>query len=396
MPAGAVRDALEDFLSAGLCALLGSADAAAALFGAAPNTPNRGNDFSGFLGGDLCGRAPEEPSRSNLPPPAEFDEGFGWYVFASGNEFNSFTCQPGAAIPRRKVAKFSNSFQNVIPTTDKKRIEFPPCEYVFGKNLNLIRADGTIQEGSFDGPGGVNGRLGGFEIIRYTGEGYTPNVLPPPDGWDRVEGPVTVSPPGSTPFTIPIVAIYAPVTVALDGSIEIPITVDVGGIQINFTYDASRNEYRTGPTGDGRDYRPGDQPGDIVSDPLDPIPPPASDVPPPPGFDPDPDGDPSEEDVIIGCLVTVTQVQGGLTQVPQGNNPDLWLPDVGTIAFATRINGNTFAWSNPERVQGLRQYIECPWRSGAIAVEGTPRNGVAWTLTPAYSQKRSSRVGAGL
>lgn len=384
-----LTDAIEDFLKQGLCTILGSRDTIAALAGIPPNTPLRDLSYPGFIKKAVCDPSSGDPSQTNLPPSSEFDEGYGWYVFASGSEFNSFTCQAGAAIPRRKVAKFSNSYTSVAATGDKERVEYPPCKYVYGKFLALTRADGTVQDGSFDGPGGVSGRLDGYEIIRYTADGYTPQSSPPPPGWNVKTGDITVGGGGGGGgITIPIAAVYAPITVNIDGTIKIPINVDVGGVKVNFNYDASRDVYYTTPSGGGKDYRPGEQPTDWEPAPGTRPPAPPAGIPAPTiGDDLADDSDPSGRRVIVAVLVTVTSIPSSVSRLYQGDNPMVGLPDLGIVQFLCRVGTKDFGWTGDIRVKNERHLIPCPIETGAIRVAGTPRTGVNWTLTPLYSRK---------
>lgn len=87
-------------------------------------------------------------------------------------------------------------------------------------------------------------------------------------------------------------------------------------------------------------------------------------------------------------MVTVNNVNDySFTEVFQGENPNFYVPDLGTLQFFIKVGATTGAWSEPLRVQCRRQFIPCPWEGGASLVQGTPRLGVEWTLTPIYGAK---------
>jgi len=116
-------------------------------------------------------------------------------------------------------------------------------------------------------------------------------------------------------------------------------------------------------------------------------PPPDSAPPPPPPDVPDPPAPPKKTDpVIVGALVTAAGVEGSanISTLGQQENPDVWFPDLGLVSFLIRTEFGSFGWTEDIRVKNKRQFIPCPWSRGAVKVQGTPRLGVTWTVTPVY------------
>lgn len=152
------------------------------------------------------------------------------------------------------------------------------------------------------------------------------------------------------------------------------IDVDINGIEINL------NPPPGAPPGDGdggqAPTRP--DPGDTDADPANP-------APPPPPDDPaveEPEEEP--EEVIRAVLVTVTDIQSSSSLVTQEDTPDVYVPDLGLVSFRCRVSDGASGWTPDIRVKNVRCFIPCPYDGGAIDVQGTPRLGVTWTLTPVY------------
>lgn len=105
----------------------------------------------------------------------------------------------------------------------------------------------------------------------------------------------------------------------------------------------------------------------------------------PPATDPDP-VEPGQDRVIRAALVTVTSVADPIptTELLQGENPNLWVPDLGVISFLVRSGRSSGGWTEDIRIKNRRQFVPCPWEGGAIRVAGTPRLGVEWEITPVY------------
>lgn len=181
-----------------------------------------------------------------------------------------------------------------------------------------------------------------------------------------------------------------------DLNVKIPVTINVPvninpsfdvGFDIDAEFNLGDNTFKINPPrppGSDPTPPPGRPPDDDprAPRPTDPPPPPDPDVPNPP---PPPEEDPPER-VIRGVLVTVTDdsdasTVGGLAQ---DNNPDIAIPNYGYINFFSRLSSGAGGWSPDFPVKNARTLITCPWPGGAQVVEGTPRLGVQWVLTPIY------------
>lgn len=108
-----------------------------------------------------------------------------------------------------------------------------------------------------------------------------------------------------------------------------------------------------------------------------------SPVPEPDGDIPEPTIDPDERRVIVGAIVTATSVSDRVDFLPQGDNPDVGLPDLGLINFYISTANGT-AWTGDIKVKNVRSYIPCPVTTGAIDVAGTARNGVQLDVQPVW------------
>lgn len=171
----------------------------------------------------------------------------------------------------------------------------------------------------------------------------------------------------------------------IDSQINLPVTITNNddsdfSINANLNFNSGNLNFYVGnpayPPGSGRppkdSYKPG---GD-----LPPVPP--SVVAPIPVPFP-PDGEAQTEDIIAAVMVTVDEIPPDITQIFQGENPDIFAPNLGYLNFAVAV-GETSAWTADIPVKNLRQFVPCPWDAGAIDVKGTPRPGVNWTITPVY------------
>ena len=160
----------------------------------------------------------------------------------------------------------------------------------------------------------------------------------------------------------------------LPGSIVIPFTFDVGGVQIDGRIDIN---------GDITfEINPGRQPDDTVTD----TEPPAL----PPGQEPE---DEENERRIIGVHVFTTLSQNTpVTVITQDNSPNIFAPRGGSVRFLI-LGGGSSSWTEDIDIKGDRQYIPCPARQGAIAVKGNELPGGTVTTIPVYGSIPSYAVG---
>lgn len=170
---------------------------------------------------------------------------------------------------------------------------------------------------------------------------------------------ITYNIDGDTTITVPIAFTFSPVYVALDGSLNIPVTFDVGGVEFSGEVTVSPEfNFSFGPK--GVTTGPG-----IPDDPFGGIPIPEE----------------NDESTIIGVLV-FSQIAGenNATVLPSQNGPDFYVPRIGSVQFAIKT-GNSIAWTSDQDVKNLECYVPCPAPQGAVAVRATPAPGVTRTFT---------------
>jgi hypothetical protein len=142
----------------------------------------------------------------------------------------------------------------------------------------------------------------------------------------------------------------------LPGSIQIPFTVNVGGVDITGNLDIN---------GDITfEINPGRQPDDTVTD---------IEVPElPPGTDP---ADDETERRIIGVHVfTNLPPNTPTTVINQNGVPNIFAPRGGSVRFLI-LGGGGSSWTDDIDIKGARQYIPCPAPQGAINVIANPLPG---------------------
>lgn len=230
----------------------------------------------------------------------------------------------------------------------------------------------------------------------------------PPEGTEPFpfSFPITIN-EGGSPITIDVggVAIILPPRIGVNADINIPISanIDIGGISfsptINLDFNIAEGAFKVEPGafpisfgGIVINNSPppwNSPPGGLPPGTGAPRPLPGSTPPPSPPDAPDPPEKrpPSGERVIIGALVTTTSVASWqrATVIGQGDNPDIYAPDLGHINFLCRLGtGTTGGWTPDQKVKNRRCLIPCEWKYGAIEVKGTPQPGVTWTITPIY------------
>lgn len=191
-----------------------------------------------------------------------------------------------------------------------------------------------------------------------------------------------------------------------DFNLNVPLTFRLdNNVNFNANYNLDRREIVFN-FGDEFDYpTPPPPEGDYRTDPDD-LPPPPTNSPPPPSFDPPfpppPPGEDDDKDFddeepqqepkirrIVGVLVDTVDTPPFASELLQSDNPDVYIPDIGLVNFGYLIDGNKFYWGEDIRVKNRRQVIFTPSGRYAVSVEGTFRQGGAWTLTPIYAEVKS-------
>lgn len=112
---------------------------------------------------------------------------------------------------------------------------------------------------------------------------------------------------------------------------------------------------------------------------------------PPPGIPDDPPRTPPTRRAIIGAIVTTTSIPSGSSPsvVFQGDNPDVYVPDLGLISFRISAGNGVTGWTEDIRIKNRRQFVPCPWPQGAVEVKGTPRGDIQFIVSPVYGSVTS-------
>ena len=195
---------------------------------------------------------------------------------------------------------------------------------------------------------------------------------PPPTFPPGTPPPSNPRPPGTTinidlPDIGPIDVDFNPtvglVYVDVDGSIQVPVTVNVS-FAPDFDFDLDFNVDLGDPTAD-------------PTPPIDPFPdnpdgrPQPEDCPPPDGCRRNPDVEPGddaegeEEDldrVIVGAYVAsiVDQIAVRATRIFQQNGPDIYAPALGYLRFRYELPGGGDTWGTDIPIKVISQVIEAP------------------------------------
>lgn len=178
--------------------------------------------------------------------------------------------------------------------------------------------------------------------------------------------------------------IFGAPLIKVDGTLTIPVRIDLGGVNPTFNGNLNLNEpfieinfgnrnYTPSPSPSPDGYRSPDESPDVPDDVPVPVTPPSPD-----------ESEPDTSRVIRGVIVTIINLSESVGVIYQGENPDIYIPNAGYVNFLIGV-GQLIAWSIDLPVKNRRCFIPCPWEGGAIAVEGTPRAGIVWELTPVYA-----------
>lgn len=385
-----LRDAVGQAVTSTACTLLGAAGTYARNFEGILDAiaPGEGlpvaSPASGVSAayGLLCNRTP--PPLQN-PPPFTGGQCAGvLYDVTYSYDFRSgiATAPPGTVTPNTGTSRVTGKVNGVRANNS----EF----LAFGE---LLTDGGTVNIGGGSSGFSNNVRVENERITNIVRVGGAPDncgdpppppVTPDPDPTsDDVD--ITYDNDEGDTITNNFNITFGSAFIDIDSQINIPVRI-TNNDDSDFTINANLN-FNTGnlnfyvgnpafPPGSGTppkdSYKPG---GD-----LPPVPPSVT-TPIPVPFPPD--GEANTQDIIAAVMVTVSEVSPDITQIFQGENPDIFAPNLGYISFAIPV-GTSSAWTTDIPVKNLRHFIPCPWDSGAIDVKGTPRPGVSWDITPIY------------
>lgn len=261
-----------------------------------------------------------------------------------------------------------------------------PISGVFAGGDNVWR----VQGGTTTAP--IFGTGGGLSLINAPRPGTACNQLPVParaaqnvaitaaspqgfvDDCGSLDGPypppinitndidVTYIDDG-TEVTVNVPVTFMPITVNFDGTLRVPINVNLGGFE--FSGDLNLPDFNLTinkpalPPGSGEDLsgQGEDGPGETT--------PPA-----PPG------------EKIIGIVVTATQIdQRRVSSYSSPGIPPIFVPRLGSIKFVYSIGTATF-FSSDIDIKDRRTFIPCPFSQGADAVIASPNLGVDLSFVP--------------
>lgn len=317
------------------------------------------------LGALVCDLPPD-----NLePPPPEFTGGQcvgkAYNVVVTGQRYAN-NCVPANGNVSALGAIGPISTRRGVNTTNLAALG-GLCPGVSINFLEVLNGSGQVVS-TFGQVRGVT--VSSVNVTPVTGLdncGNIPPVYPPPGNTYNFGDDITYNVDDSTQITVPITGIFAPITVAIDGSLRIPLTLDVGGVEFtgnievspNFTVNIQPKGITTGP---GEPDPIGGGGGGT----LTPVP---------------EDGD--DEETIIGVLVfsTIISDANSATGFASLDGPDFYVPRLGSVQFAIKT-GNSIGWTADQDVKNLESYVPCPAPQGAIAVRVTPIAGVTRTFIP--------------
>lgn len=241
----------------------------------------------------------------------------------------------------------------------------------------------TVTEATGNAPvslaAGCDAVLNNLTVERLDGQpdncGDPPGEYPTPGDTYNFGGDITYEGDDNTNITVPVVGVFAPIYVDVDGSLRIPVNIDVGGVEL------------TGNLTISPEFTVNLRPKGITSGPGEPDDPELG--PGQPGV-PVPEDEP-DVDRIIGVLVfsTLTSNVENSTGFASVGGPTFHVPRLGSVQFAVKT-GNSIGWTSDLDVKNLECYIPCPAPQGAIAVRVTPITGVTRTFTPVRGKPLTS------
>lgn len=358
-------ESVKGALKGGLCAVLGADEAAVKLLSRLTGSPIGAYPLASGLRRQLCSDDPGNdpvfvPSPATGQCPVVYRAIFN-ATGASGacNPIEFGTNNVGVGVGPISIREFhdtalSAGFGGLCP----------------GYSNNVIYY--TNASGEFTLVGQARGiKLNSLSLVREDGGpdncGTTePPVIPP--------GPVPITPTNitydidvNTQITVPLTAVFAPVFLSFDGSIKVPVTVNVDGLNFDGTVTISPEfEVNIKPT-----INIGG-PGDVDD----------------PDVIGEPGGGPTEipdsqdlDSTIIGVLVySDVEAEAGSSSVAFTNGPQLYVPRLASVQFAVKTR-DSIGWTSDLDVKNLECYVPCPAPQGAIAVRVSPMPGVQSRFT---------------
>ena len=215
--------------------------------------------------------------------------------------------------------------------------------------------------------------------------GNPPPVIPTPAPNYRTQ-PINITYQNNTNNNVTLTGnfTFAGPTINLNGDIIVPVRLNIDGPTLNIKGEYNVNNTSLSLDFTNINYGPGTKPNpDSFRSPDDTptVPPdvPTPVLPPSPNTPND-----NSTRVIRAVIVTVTEIPDEFGVIFQDDNPDIFIPNLGFVNFQVAV-GSAVALTVDLPVKNKRNLIVCPWEGGALAVRGTPRSGVEWTLSPVYA-----------
>lgn len=348
------RDAAASSIRSGLCAVLAVNDDGQRLLVDILG-PFPGNEYfnvAGALRSQICNIDPEE--QEELEPP--FTGGQCNAVYSVFATTSGVDLSIGGQSPRN----LQGPLGGVTLVTTLIGSPFPDStryQFVFsGPNDGpefTARADFTPAPGF---------RIAGRVDALPDDCGDPPPIIPPPG---PVERPITViyDTDDSTEITVNGTIVFAPVFVEFDGTLRMPINLDLGGFEWSGNIELAP-EFNIELFPRGIDETPGITDGDeepFPEDPSDPI-------------------EPVEEDAaptIIGVEVfSQVSASAPASSILFPGGPNIYAPRLGSVKFAIRTP-TSLVWTADIDIKNRESYIPNPVTQGAVAVRVSPAPGVA-------------------
>jgi hypothetical protein len=235
---------------------------------------------------------------------------------------------------------------------------------VFTRRWFITHAGGEFNLGGFF-TGCPEAGFFGFEFNRA--DGLPDDCGDPgpdiPDETDPIEVSVTIIYGDDNEYSLTVPVIFAPVYVALDGTVNVPVSI--GEINLNGTLELFP-DFNFNPEFTFTGPDPGPE-GDPVPE--------TPDI--PDGTDGGEDDEPPEpESSVIGVFVDCAiQSSGKPSGIYREIGPDIYAPRLGTVKFAVRFGGRLF-WSEDLPIKTLRGYIPNPFQFNAERVVCNAEPGV--------------------
>jgi hypothetical protein len=223
-----------------------------------------------------------------------------------------------------------------------------------------------------------------------------PPPPPPPSPNSNVFTPTVVfQDDNNVDVTVSPIIIIGVAYVNATAEINIPVTVDIGGVSLNANINLSTGDINIGGSYDSNDdsYNP------PAANPCECLPTTDTDDSPParpPGVpQPPSDNTPPQQGKrrLVGAIVTVTDAKG---QDRIDNSlysaPDVGVPYYALLFFGYQLDNGVLAWSGDFPIKVRQQFVPCPFPEAAVGAVAAPRfNGQTVEVTPVFRRDEAVR-----